>query len=90
VRWRLEQPEVGFVDAGDPECNVHIWGAHGLDVNLQRVPRERFLGTAPVTLTFEGTGRPASNIDPDDATIDHQWSYSVTFQRVDAAGRPLG
>ena len=90
VRWRLEQPEVGFADAGDPECNVHIWGAHGLDVNLQRVPRERFLGTAPVTLTFEGTGRPASSIDPDDATIDHQWSYSVTFQRVDAAGRPLG
>lgn len=90
VRWRHEQPEVGFVDAGDPECNVHIWGAHALDVNLRREPRETFLRTDPVTLTFAGSGRPVTNLDPDDATIDHQWSYSVTFQRVDAAGRPLG
>lgn len=90
VRWGQEQPEVGFVDAGDPECNVHIWGAHALDVNLRREPRETFLRSGPVTLTFAGSGRPATNLDPDDATIDHQWSYSVTFQRVDAAGRPLG
>lgn len=90
LRWSQHQPEVGYVDAGDDECNVHIWGAFEGDVNVRREPRATFLRTDPVTLTFEGSGRPTFLTNNPDATIGHTWSYSITFQRVDGAGQPLG
>ncbi|HST43408.1 MAG TPA: hypothetical protein VLK58_28035 [Conexibacter sp.] len=89
LRWAQHQPEVGYVDAGDDECNVHIWGAFEGDVNVRREPRATFLRTDPVTLTFEGSGRPTFLSNNPDATIGHTWSYSLTFQRVDGNGQPL-
>lgn len=88
LRWAQDHPEVGFVDAGDDECNVHIWGAFEGDVNVRRAPRETFLRTDPVTLTFEGNGRPSFLANNPDATIAHTWSYALTFQRVDGNGNP--
>jgi hypothetical protein len=89
LRWGLESAEVGFFDAGDEECNVHIWGGFQDGEEIRREPRATFLRTDPVTLTFSGSGRPGSVVNNPDATIGHTWSYSLTFQRVDADGQPL-
>lgn len=86
LRWGLDQPTVGFADAGDDECNVFVWGAFEGDTTVRRVPRAAFLGSDPVTLTFSGSGRPTFVGDRLDATIGHSWSYSITFQRVTDGG----
>jgi hypothetical protein len=90
LRWALPHPSVGFVDAGDEECNVYVWGGFNASENVRREPRATFLRTDPVTLVFEGSGRPGFVVNNPDATIVHTWSYALTFQRVDGAGQPLG
>jgi len=89
LTWSLDRPEVGFFDAGDDECNVGIWGSFDLDVQKRRAPRETFLRTDPVTLTFDGSGTPSFISPREGASMTHTWSYALTIQRVDGNGRPL-
>jgi hypothetical protein len=89
LTWGLERPSVGFFDAGDPECNVNIWGSFELEAMQRTEPRGTFLRTDPITLAFAGIGTPSS-ITPRGATMNHTWSYTLTIQRVDGDGKPLG
>ncbi len=58
---------------------------------MRRVPLAALQGTAPFTLTFEGTGHLDVNADGrTPASIDHAWAYTLTLQRVDEGGRPPG
>jgi hypothetical protein len=82
LRWGLESPEVGFVDAGDDECNVHIWGYFDAKAEVREVPRATFMGTAPFTLTFAGSGNALHTPNNTNATVNLEWSYSLTLQRV--------
>ena len=86
LRWGFDRAEVGFVDAGDAECNVYVWGTWRGDENVRREPRETFLRTDPVTLTFAGSGRPTFIGERLDATIAHTWRYTVTIQRAPGGG----
>jgi hypothetical protein len=86
VKWGFDRAEVGFVDVGEDECNVYIWGTWRGDENVQQVPRATFLSGDPVTLTFSGSGRPTFIGERLDATIDHTWTYSMTIQRVPSGG----
>jgi hypothetical protein len=82
LRWGLESPEVGFVDAGDDECNVHIWGYFDAEAEVREVPRARFMGTAPFTVTFGGSGSAPHTPNNTNATVNLEWSYSLTLQRM--------
>ncbi|HEX5616884.1 MAG TPA: hypothetical protein VFX51_00605 [Solirubrobacteraceae bacterium] len=81
VNWAFDDPSVGFMDAGPDECFVYIWGSFDQAVQKRQVPRATFLQTKPFTLTFEGTGN-ATNTMMTNATINHEWQYSLTIQRV--------
>jgi hypothetical protein len=89
VLWRMEDPEVGFVDAGDAECNAHVWGYFPEEVRRRTIPRATLQASGPVTLTFAGSGHLDLHAGYEPASIDHQWDYKVTLRRVDATGRPL-
>ena len=88
--WGMDEPEVGFVDAGDDECNSHVWGYFPQETRRTTVSRSELQGTEPITLTFAGTGHLDRDNRGGPASIDHTWSYSLTIQRVDASGQPLG
>ncbi|HYJ20607.1 MAG TPA: hypothetical protein VEW07_01140 [Solirubrobacterales bacterium] len=90
VLWRMDDPEVGFVDAGDAECNSHVWGYFPEETRRRTIPRAALQATGPVTLTFAGSGHLNQHAGFDPASIDHNWEYKVTVRRVDSAGRPLG
>ncbi len=81
LNWGFDDPSVGFMDAGPDECFVYIWGSFDQAVEERQVPRETFLQTTPFTLTFEGSGN-ATNTMMTNATINHEWRYSLTIQRL--------
>lgn len=90
LTWSLDQPEVGFVDRGDEECNVHIWSAFPLERRIRKVAVSALQGSGPVTVTFADTGTLDVNNDGmDHANITHTWEYTLTLQRVAADGSPL-
>jgi hypothetical protein len=82
--WRMEDPEVGFVDAGDAECNAHVWGYFPEEVRRRTIPRALLQASGPVTLTFAGSGHLDLHAGTEPASIDHQWRYEVTLRRVGA------
>ena len=89
LTWAFEDPEVGYVDAGDGECNSHVWGYFDPDVNHTTVPRSQLQGTGPITLTLAGSGH-ISQSGIEAVSIDHTWEYKITIQRVAENGDPLG
>jgi hypothetical protein len=42
-----------------------------------------------VTLTFAGSGHLDQHAGYEPASIDHDWEYTITIQRVDEQGRRL-
>jgi hypothetical protein len=60
---------------------VYIWGHFDQKVSKRQVPRSTFLQTTPFTLTFEGSGTAANTLNTN-ATINHEWRYSMTLQRI--------
>jgi hypothetical protein len=80
--WSFDDPTVGFVDAGDDECNVSIWGYFDPEASKRTVPRATFLQTKPFTVTFAGSGTAPHTPNNTNATVNHEWSYSLTLQRV--------
>jgi hypothetical protein len=90
LNWGMDDPEVGFVDAGDDECNVHVWSYFPQEIQHRTVSLDTLRSTEPITLEFNGTGHLDHDNYGDPASIDHTWSYSLTIQRVAADGQPLG
>ncbi len=90
LSWGMDDPEVGFVDAGDDECNVHVWSYFPQEVQQRTVSLDTLRSTEPITLNFNGTGHLDHDNAGRPASIDHTWSYSLTIQRVDSSGQPLG
>ncbi len=90
LNWSMDDPEVGFVDAGNEECYTHIWGYFPQEVQHRTVSLDTLRSTDPITLNFNGTGHLDHNNLGQPASIDHTWSYSLTIQRVDENGEPLG
>ena len=89
LNWSMRDPEVGFVDAGDPECNAHVWGYFEDPVNTQTIPRAQLQQTGPIPLTLAGSGHIDKHAGHEPASIDYTWEYKLTIQRVDAQGNPL-
>lgn len=89
LAWRMDDPEVGFIDAGDAECNAHVWGYFPNEVRRRTIARSELQALTPITLTFAGSGHLDKHGDVDPASIDHDWEYSITIRRVDALGNPL-
>ncbi|MCW2980625.1 MAG: hypothetical protein JWO14_2352 [Solirubrobacterales bacterium] len=90
VLWRMEDPEVGFVDAGDAECNAYVWGYFPEEERRRTIPRAALQAGGPVTLILAGSGHLDLHAGYEPASIDHQWECKVTLRRVDAVGQPLG
>ena len=90
LNWGMDDPEVGFVDAGDDECNSHVWGYFPQETQRTTVSRSELQGTAPITLTFAGSGHLDHDGHGDPASIDHTWEYKLTIRRVDENGEPIG
>ena len=87
--WAFANPEVGFQDAGDDECNSYVWGYFDPPVDTSYVSRSSLQQNGPITLTLAGNGHIDKFAGFDPASIDHSWEYEITIQRVDANGNPL-
>jgi hypothetical protein len=88
--WFIANPEIGFVDYENSVCNVqNIW--HGLaDAKTeQEVPLELFAGTQPFLLEFKGDDQFTEDQWGRPATLNYDWTYRMTVQRVDEHGNPL-
>jgi hypothetical protein len=90
LNWAMDDPEVGFVDAGDDECNSHVWGWFPQETQRTTMSRSELQGTGPIELTFAGTGHLDHDGRGDPASIDHTWEYRLTIRRVDENGDPVG
>ena len=90
LNWGMDDPEVGFVDAGNEECYTHIWGYFPPETQHRTVSLDTLQSTEPITLNFTGTGHLDHEALGGPASIDHTWSYSLTIQRVGPDGEPLG
>ena len=88
--WGMDDPEVGFVDAGDDECNSHVWGYFPQEAQRTTIPRSEMQGTGPIHLTLAGSGHLDHEGNGDPANIDYDWDYELTIQRVDENGDPIG
>ena len=72
----------GVANPTDNNCNTTINGHPPNDKIVQTAPLSRLLSTGPQTYTFtqsvhldqDSLGRPAS--------IDYDWTYSITVQRI--------
>ncbi len=84
-----EEPEVGFFDAGDDECNSHVWGTSPTRFSGDGSPPE-LQRTGPIPLTLAGSGHLDHEGNGDPASIDYDWDYELTIQRVDENGDPIG
>ena len=87
--WSFHDPEVGYVDAGDDECNSHVWGHFDDPVNVQTVPMSTLQKSGPIDLTLAGSGHIDKHGGREPASIDYRWEYKITIQKVDAEGNPL-
>jgi hypothetical protein len=90
LRWFIANPEIGFVDYDDSVCTVqNIW--HGLSPGktTQEVPMEWFAGTQPFLLEFKGDDQFVEDQWGRPATLNYDWTYRMTIQRVDEHGNPL-
>jgi hypothetical protein len=90
LRWFVANPSIGFVDYDDSVCTVQdIW--HGLSdgKTTQQVPLELFAGTQPFLLEFKGDDQFTEDQWGRPATLNYDWTYRMTIQRVDAEGKPL-
>ena len=88
--WIMYDPSVGFVDAGDAECNAYVWGYFPQETAEQTIALSELRSPDPITLTLAGTGHLDVDGQGDPASIDHIWEYSLTVQAVDESGEPLG
>ena len=89
LRWHLDQPHVGYIDSGADECWVYMEGAFPAETGYRTVSLDTLRGTDPITLNFDGS----DHLDVPGwggGSFDHTWSYSLTIQRVDSTGQPLG
>jgi hypothetical protein len=80
--WRMDEPEIGFVDAGDAECNAHVWGFFGDEVRRRTIARSALQASGPITLIFAGSGHLDQHAGYEPASIDHVWDYELTIRRV--------
>ncbi len=90
LTWALDDPSVGFFDAGDPECYVYMWGPVPMELQERTVSMDTLRSTEPITLNFNGTTHIDHNIPGYTTSIDYTWTKSLTIQRVDENGQPLG
>jgi hypothetical protein len=85
LRWRIIPAHVGYSEPDEDECFVYLEGRLPSAETVRRIPLSQLMGTAPITLT--SSGRYAeSGIE----SFDYSWTYTLTIQRVNAEGQPLG
>lgn len=90
LSWFVADPEVGFVDYDDSVCNVQNIRPHlTLEQLEQQVPLEWFAGSQPFLLEFKGDGQWSEDQWGRPATMNYDWTYRMTIQRVDEQGNPL-
>jgi hypothetical protein len=82
VDWALDDPEIGYVDAGNEECFVHAWGPLDQEVTQQEYPVSMFAGPGLKTFDFSGTTRVTSSDFNGTTTLDYDWTFHMVMQRV--------
>lgn len=89
--WAVSNPSVGYFDADNSVCNfTELWKGLEYETSQEQISMEKLADTAPQTYTFTGGPRHFdTTTSVRDATLDYDWSYTVTVQRVDEQGLPL-
>lgn len=89
VTWAIPDPEVGFFDASDEECNAYVYGNFPLELDSHQIPLTELQGEGPITLTYSGSTHIDKHAGHFPASIDYDWEYSLTVVRVDENGEPV-
>ena len=90
LTWALNDPEIGFIDSGEEQCYVRMWAPVPLELQKRTVPMDTLRSTDPITLDFNGTTDLEHTLIGLTTRIHYAWNYSLTIQRVDQDGQPLG
>ncbi|MBI5106343.1 MAG: hypothetical protein HZB46_15390 [Solirubrobacterales bacterium] len=80
--WGVPQPEVGFVDAGDEECSVHILAFRDQEDDHQVVPLAKLLADGPQTFEFAGSKTFTIDSEDDPIVMTQTWHYTMTVERL--------
>lgn len=91
ITWTIMDPSVGYFDADNSVCNfMEQWKGLDYEDQLQDVPLEKLASTAPQTYVFSGGPKHWNATQGGQAaTIQFDWTHTVTVQRVDEDGAPL-
>jgi hypothetical protein len=80
VHWLVVVPGVG--DPGKLPCGVGIAANIPYDKTTQAMPLARLLSTEPQTFTYSDSMHFDQDLIGRPASIDYDWSYTITVQRV--------
>jgi hypothetical protein len=80
LQWLVNAP--GVADPTQDNCNSAIIGSPPRDAMVQTAPLSQLLSTDPQTYTFTRSVHLDQNGFGGPASIDYDWTYSITVQRV--------
>jgi hypothetical protein len=80
LEWLVNAP--GVANPTQDDCNTTINGSPPDDKTVQTAPLSQLLSTDPQTYTFTQSVHLDQNPFSGPATVDYDWTYSITVQRI--------
>jgi hypothetical protein len=80
LEWMVKPP--GVADATEADCHTTIQAYPPYDKTVQSVPLPRLLSTDPQTYTFTQSVHLDQDAFGAPASIDYDWTYTITVQRA--------
>ena len=80
AHWQVLAPGPG--DAGNPVCDVSMYRQIAHEERAQTFPLSKLLAPGPQTFTFSKSIHFDQDQRGNTASIDYDWTYSITVQRI--------
>jgi hypothetical protein len=80
AHWQVLAPGPG--DGGNPVCDVSMHQQLPYDKTNQAIPLSKLLSTQPQTFTYGDSIHFDQDQNGNPASIDYDWTYTITVQRI--------